>query len=241
MEKNSQTSYAENIAYLRDVLGVRYLNFPDKVAPEISVTPLAETAATMSTSRNSAPSPLKNLRKVAETCTLCKLSKTRQNVVFGDGDHGAEIMFVGEGPGEQDDVLGMPFQGPGGELLGKMIIAMNLERSKVYLTNLVKCRPPLDRDPASSEITQCVSNYLNHQIEMVNPKVIVALGEIAAQNLFQSAEKLRVLRTKSHEANGRKIFATFHPLELLKNPQQKKQVWEDLQNVMGALGLKKTR
>lgn len=217
----------ENFAYLREVLGVKYLPLVS-VQGEVREEPLAAPLL--------ANSPLEALAKSIDGCQKCALHQGRKNIVFGSGDPGARLMFVGEGPGEQEDIKGLPFVGPAGQLLTKMIGAMGLSRDEVYIANVVKCRPPMNRNPQPEEIATC-SPYLKKQIEFINPEIIVALGTFAAQCLLQTSEKISRLRGSVHAYDGRKLIATFHPSYLLRNPSEKKAAWVDLQLVMKELGI----
>lgn len=184
------------------------------------------------------------LQSLAHDCKSCKLAPTRTNVVFGAGNPKAEIMFVGEGPGAEEDAQGLPFVGRSGQLLTKMIEAMGIKRSDVFIANVVKCRPPMNRNPEPDEIAEC-SPFLRRQVELVGPKVIVALGTFAAQLVLETEEPIGQLRGKFHfnpslkNRSGQKvkIMPTYHPAFCLRNPHMKKPVWEDLQVVMRDLGL----
>jgi len=169
-------------------------------------------------------------------CTRCKLHKTRNKIVFGDGSAKAELVFVGEGPGHDEDVQGLPFVGRAGKLLTQMIEAMGLQRKDVYICNVVKCRPPENRLPEKDEVTPC-SPFLLRQLDAINPKVIVALGACAAQTLLETTRGISQFRGQWLEFRGRKLMATYHPAYLLRNPSAKSEVWKDLQKVMAVLGL----
>jgi uracil-DNA glycosylase len=169
-------------------------------------------------------------------CTRCKLHKTRNKIVFGDGNPKAELVFVGEGPGHDEDVQGLPFVGRAGKLLTQMIEAMGLQRKDVYICNVVKCRPPENRLPEKDEITTC-SPFLLRQLDAINPKVIVCLGACATQTLLETNRGISNFRGQWLEFRGRKLMATYHPAYLLRNPSAKSEVWKDLQKVMAALGL----
>jgi DNA polymerase len=171
-------------------------------------------------------------------CTRCALAFAGRNkIVFADGDPNAELMFIGEGPGADEDAQGLPFVGRAGQLLNNMITAMGLSRSQVYIANIVKCRPPSNRVPEFSEVMTC-SPFLLRQIDVVRPKVIVALGATAATYLLGRKAALGILRGKWHECRGAKLAVTYHPAFLLRDPRQKKETWKDLQMVMAELGLK---
>ncbi len=169
-------------------------------------------------------------------CTRCKLHKTRNKIVFGDGSPKAELVFVGEGPGHDEDVQGLPFVGRAGKLLTQMIEAMGLQRKDVYICNVVKCRPPENRLPEKDEVTPC-SPFLLRQLDAINPKVIVALGACSAQTLLETTRGISQFRGQWLEFRGRKLMATYHPAYLLRNPSAKSEVWKDLQKVMAVLGL----
>jgi len=169
-------------------------------------------------------------------CTRCKLHKGRNKIVFGDGNPKAELMFVGEGPGHDEDVQGLPFVGRAGKLLTQMIEAMGLQRKDVYICNVVKCRPPENRAPERDEVTTC-SPFLLRQIDTIAPKVIVCLGSVAAQTLLETNRGISQFRGQWLEFRGRKLLATYHPAYLLRNPSAKGEVWKDLQKAMSALGL----
>jgi uracil-DNA glycosylase len=169
-------------------------------------------------------------------CTRCKLHKTRNKIVFGDGNPKAELVFVGEGPGHDEDMQGLPFVGRAGKLLTQMIEAMGLQRKDVYICNVVKCRPPENRAPEKDEVAEC-SPFLLRQIDAIAPKVIVCLGSTAAQTILETNLGISHFRGQWLEFRGRKLMATYHPAYLLRNPNAKGEVWKDLQKVMAVLGL----
>lgn len=169
-------------------------------------------------------------------CRRCKLHKGRTKLVFGDGSPTAQLVFVGEGPGADEDIQGLPFVGRAGKLLTQMIEAMGLQRKDVYICNVVKCRPPENRTPEPDEVQTC-SPYLLRQIDVINPKVIVCLGAVAAKTLLQTNRGVSQYRGEWQEWRGRKLMATYHPAYLLRNPPAKADVWKDLQKVMAELGL----
>jgi DNA polymerase len=169
-------------------------------------------------------------------CTRCKLHKTRHSIVFGDGNPKAELVFVGEGPGADEDAQGLPFVGRAGKLLTQMIEAMGLQRKDVYICNVVKCRPPENRQPEEDEVSTC-SPFLFRQIDVIAPKVIVCLGAVAAKTLLETNRGISQFRGQWLEFRGRKLLATYHPAYLLRNPNAKGEVWKDLQKVMAVLGL----
>jgi uracil-DNA glycosylase len=174
---------------------------------------------------------------IGPNCTRCKLHKARTNIVFGVGNPKAELMFVGEGPGADEDAQGEPFVGRAGKLLTQMIEqGMGLKRSDVYIANVVKCRPPENRLPEKDEIATC-SPYLLRQIDVIKPKVIVCLGSCSAQTLLQTNQGISKFRGEWFDFHGAKLMATYHPAYLLRNPPAKADVWKDLQKVMALLGL----
>jgi uracil-DNA glycosylase len=171
-------------------------------------------------------------------CTRCPLAYAgRHKIVFADGDPNAALMFVGEGPGADEDAQGLPFVGKAGQLLNNMISAMGLKREEVYIANIVKCRPPGNRTPEFAEASMC-SQFLVKQIDIVRPKVIVALGATAATYLLGVRQSLSSLRGRWHSTRGAKLVVTYHPAFLLRDPRQKGEAWKDLQMVMAEMGLK---
>ena len=169
-------------------------------------------------------------------CTRCKLHRKRTNIVFGVGNPHADLVFVGEGPGHDEDLQGIPFVGRAGQLLTQMINAMGLSREEVYIANVVKCRPPENRTPEKDEIATCMPFLLRHLNE-VNAKVIVCLGSVAAQALLNTNKGISHFRGQWFDFRGAKLMATYHPAYLLRNPPAKPDVWADLKKVMAFLGL----
>jgi len=169
-------------------------------------------------------------------CTRCKLHRGRTKLVFGDGNSKADLVFVGEGPGRDEDAQGLPFVGRAGKLLTQMIEAMGLQRKDVYICNVVKCRPPENRTPEKDEVETC-SPFLLRQLDAIAPKVIVCLGSVAAQSLLQTNRGISHFRGEWRDFRGGKLLATYHPAYLLRNPSAKGEVWKDLQKVMAVLGL----
>jgi uracil-DNA glycosylase len=180
---------------------------------------------------------LRVIREEIGDCTRCALHKGRNKLVFGDGSPNARLMFVGEGPGADEDAQGLPFVGKAGQLLNNMIAAMGLKREEVYIANVVKCRPPQNRTPEPDEANTC-SPFLFQQIDAIRPEVIVALGATAATYLLGQRQPLAGLRGRVHSWRGSKLIVTYHPAFLLRDPRQKKEAWADLQIAMSELGLK---
>jgi DNA polymerase len=200
---------------------------PFPVVPAISpAVPAAERAAAMQV-----------IREELGECTRCALHTGRNKLVFGDGPPTARLMFVGEGPGADEDAQGLPFVGKAGQLLNNMIAAMGLKREEVYIANVVKCRPPNNRVPEPEEGATC-SPFLFRQIDVVRPELLVALGATAATWLLGTRQPLAGLRGRVHTMRGTRLVVTYHPAYLLRDPRQKKEAWADLQIVMKELGLK---
>ena len=183
---------------------------------------------------------LLKIREDIGDCTRCKLHKGRNKIVFGDGNPKAELVFIGEGPGADENAQGLPFVGRAGKLLTQMIEAMGLQRRDVYICNVVKCRPPENRAPEPDEVTTC-SPYLVRQIDVIKPKMIVCLGAVAAKTLLETTRGISQFRGQWLEWRGHKLMATYHPAYLLRNPSAKGEVWKDLQKVMAELGLQPTK
>jgi DNA polymerase len=169
-------------------------------------------------------------------CHRCKLASGRKNIVFGAGDSRSRLVFVGEGPGHDEDVQGQPFVGAAGRLLTKIIQAIGLSRQSVYICNIIKCRPPGNRNPQPDEIAAC-SPFLKRQLATIAPEFICALGSFAAQTLLQTATPISRLRGRFYDLNGARLLPTYHPAYLLRNPEKKRAVWEDMQLLMTAMGL----
>jgi len=180
---------------------------------------------------------LQLIRDEIGDCTRCALHSGRNKLVFGDGSPAARLMFVGEGPGADEDAQGLPFVGKAGQLLNNMIVAMGLKREEVYIANVVKCRPPGNRTPEPDEANTC-SPFLFRQIDVVRPQVLVALGATAATYLLGQRQPLAGLRGRVHAFRGMQLIVTYHPAYLLRDPRQKKEAWADLQIAMRELGLK---
>ena len=183
---------------------------------------------------------LERIRADIGDCTRCRLHRRRTNIVFGVGNPKADLVFVGEGPGHDEDVQGIPFVGRAGQLLTQIIEAMGLRREDVYICNVIKCRPPENRLPEKDEIATC-SPFLLRQIAVIAPKVIACLGNIAAQTLLGTNKSISHFRGQWFDYRGSRLIATYHPAYLLRNPAAKGDVWNDLKKVMGVLGLKPKR
>jgi uracil-DNA glycosylase family 4 len=181
--------------------------------------------------RETRPLPtLDAIRSEIGDCARCRLHEERQSVVFGEGNPDAGLVFVGEAPGREEDLRGKPFVGQAGELLTRIIEAIDLTRAEVYITNVVKCRPPQNRNPQPDEIRTCLP-FLRKQLEAIKPRIICALGTVAAQTLLETEERISILRGQFYPFQGTQLMPTYHPAFLLRNPQFKRAVWEDMKMV----------
>ena len=227
--------------YRREVVSPAAVQFEDS-PPIEEVAELTSSApvklAKAETGVSDRAQALRIIRDDLGDCTRCVLHKQgRKQIVFGVGNPNAELMFIGEGPGADEDEQGEPFVGRAGQLLNKMIEAMGLRREQVYIANVVKCRPPANRTPEKEECDIC-SPFLLRQIDVIQPKAIVALGAVAARTLLQLNEPMVKLRGRFYDFRGSRLAVTYHPAYLLRDPRQKVETWKDLQMVMGYLGLK---
>jgi len=179
---------------------------------------------------SSSPLTLEDVREELGDCRRCKLHSTRTNIVFGAGNPRAKLVFVGEGPGRDEDLQGQPFVGLAGQLLTKIIQAIQLTREEVYIANIIKCRPPGNRNPEPDEIKSC-EPFLRKQLAAIRPRVICALGTFAARTLLQTEEKISLLRGRFHPYQGVLLMPTYHPAFLLRNPNSKRDVWEDMKKI----------
>jgi uracil-DNA glycosylase family 4 len=229
--RNLSPRLAEVLDYLNE-LGYRDLYLGDAGAATVSGSDASEELP--------GPDPHARARRLAEVetvaggCTECRLAEGRRSVVFGSGNPDADLMFIGEGPGAEEDRQGLPFVGRAGELLTRIIGAIELTRDQVYIANIVKCRPPGNRDPKPDEVTACFP-YLRQQIDLIRPKVIVALGRVAAQTLLGNDFPLNRLRGQWFRVEGVPTRVTYHPAALLRNPGLKRPTWEDMQKIRDRL------
>ena len=183
-----------------------------------------------------APAELPAVRAELGDCRRCKLHPYRTQIVFGTGNPQAKLVFIGEAPGRDEDLQGEPFVGQAGQLLTKIIQAIQLRREEVYIANIIKCRPPENRNPEPDEIAAC-EPFLIQQLQVIRPKLICALGTFAAQTLLKTEEKISSLRGKFHEYQGIPLMPTYHPAFLLRNPNRKRDVWEDMKKIKGEYDL----
>ena len=208
----------------------------------IEILPVSGTKTTTLPSNTSSLTidvqTLEEIRRELGDCRRCKLHRTRRTLVFGEGNREATLMFVGEGPGYDEDVQGKPFVGKAGQLLTKIIQSIHLQREEVYITNIIKCRPPQNRNPEPDEI-ECCQPFLLKQIRAIRPKIICALGTFAAQTLLKTDAKITVLRGKFYDLPGTKVLPTYHPAYLLRNPERKREVWEDMKKISEFMAEKK--
>ena len=224
-----EESLLHELALLRD-LGYTHLDLTrPAVAPEPG-SGITEAAFESSEDEWAA------LSRSAHDCTACRLAGTRINVVFGVGNPSADLMFVGEAPGRDEDLQGEPFVGRAGQLLTDIIKAMKLTRDDVYIANVIKCRPPENRNPEPDELEQC-RPFIRRQVELIRPKVIVTLGKFGLQSLTGRAYSISSVRGQWLEYEGIRLMPTFHPAYLLRTPSAKKEVWADMKKVMAELGI----
>jgi DNA polymerase len=210
---------------------------PPKAAMPVSVLSVVNAPSMFEVLDRIEGDTLERIREDLGECTRCRLHKTRNKIVYGSGNSRAELVFVGEGPGHDEDMQGLPFVGRAGKLLTQMIEAMGLTRDQVYICNVVKCRPPENRKPEEDESATC-SPFLYRQIDVIAPKAIVCLGLTAAQSLLKTKDPISRFRGEWFDYRNTKLMATYHPAYLLRNPPAKADVWKDLQKVMAHLGLK---
>jgi DNA polymerase len=173
---------------------------------------------------------LADVREELGDCKRCKLHRTRRTIVFGEGNEKASLMLIGEAPGYDEDVQGRPFVGKAGQLLTKILQSINLPREEVFITNIVKCRPPQNRNPEPDEIRSC-NPFLVKQVAAIQPKTICALGSFSAQTLLKTDTKITALRGRLYDLEGIKVVPTYHPAFLLRNPERKREVWEDMKKI----------
>jgi uracil-DNA glycosylase family 4 len=227
-----QTSQAEPVSALPETPAI----VPVAAAPVAEVLPILHEASLREKSERIEGDTLEVIREHLGECTRCRLHKTRNKIVFGAGNPHAQLVFVGEAPGHDEDMQGLPFVGRAGKLLTQMIEAMGLQRDDVYIANVVKCRPPENRKPEDDEVDIC-SPYLHRQLDVIGPKAVVCLGAVAAQTLLKTKDPISKFRGTWSDFRNTKVMATYHPAYLLRNPAAKREVWMDLQKVMAYLNL----
>jgi DNA polymerase len=205
----------QQLEFFRDI-GVQALDLD-------AATPVARVGDTLG-----------GIRSDIGDCQRCKLAPMRNTIVFGSGNPDAEIVFVGEAPGYEEDQQGLPFVGAAGQLLTKIIESIGVRREDAYICNILKCRPPENRNPEPDEVLAC-SPFLKRQIASIRPKIVCCLGKFAAQTLLQSAAPISRLRGQFHDVDGYRVIATFHPAYLLRSPEKKREVWEDMKQIRAEL------
>jgi uracil-DNA glycosylase len=240
LDPQTKKHLAARVKYYKEMGIHDFYRQPIDPSVEPALQPVPETTSKipppLPTVISDKPSALKVIREDIGDCTRCRLHKGRTNLVFGVGNVNADLMFVGEGPGADEDAQGEPFVGRAGQLLNNMISAMGIKREDVYIANVVKCRPPSNRTPEKDECDTC-SPFLMRQIDVIKPKAIVALGAVAAKNLLAVNDSMANLRGRWYDFRDSKLLVTYHPAYLLRDPRQKKEAWKDLQMVMKYLGL----
>jgi uracil-DNA glycosylase len=236
MGKRPIESAAKNAPAVLSARQPAVASAPSKIAPPVSVLPIMNAQSLFEATERVEGDTLERIREDLGECTRCNLHKQRNKIVFGAGNARAELVFVGEGPGHDEDMQGLPFVGRAGKLLTQMIEAMGLERDQVYICNVVKCRPPENRKPEDGEVATC-SPYLYRQLDAIAPKAIVCLGATAAQELLKTKDPISRFRGEWFDYRNTRLLATYHPAYLLRNPAAKGEVWKDLQKVMAHLGL----
>lgn len=202
---------------------------------EVAETPVAEVVTSSTKVQQAVPEAntradtelWKILQTEVAACRQCELHQSRSQTVFGAGHLDAELLIIGEAPGEEEDAQGQPFVGPAGELLDAMLRAIGLQREQVYITNILKCRPPQNRPPQRDEVMHC-AGYLQRQIELLRPRVILAMGKVAAQNLLVTNNTVTALRESQHDYHGIPLLVSYHPAYLLRKPSEKRKSWQDL-------------
>lgn len=215
----------ERLRFYRSITGVGLVKRTEEESPRPAAAP-ASTEAAAGFARHERET-LEAIRQDLGECMRCALHAGRTHIVFGVGDPSADLMFIGEGPGSEEDRQGLPFVGPAGQLLTKIIHAIDLTREEVYIANVVKCRPPRNRDPEPEEVEAC-RPFLERQVDAVRPKVVCALGRVAALNLLRTDEGITRIRGRIYPFRGAKLVPTYHPAFLLRNPAKKRECWEDM-------------
>lgn len=219
-------SLTQTQEYYLQTMGVDVYWSKDRIIADPVVIPVVETEFEETEA-------WEDLRKRVSSCQQCELHRGRKQTVFGVGDHNADWLIIGEAPGAEEDKQGEPFVGRAGKLLNSMLLACGLQREQVFIANILKCRPPNNRDPHAQEVAAC-SAYLRQQIDLIQPKIILAVGRIAAQNLLQTETPIGKMRGQQYEYadTGIPVVVTYHPAYLLRSPREKRKAWQDLQMAM---------
>ncbi len=223
----------QQLEFLRDI-GIGRVEMCQPEPDVVEVVEVVEVAGGEASAPLGSPDTLDSVRADLGDCQRCKLAPTRTHIVFGSGNPNAELVFVGEAPGFDEDEQGLPFVGVAGQLLTKIIESTGVKREETYICNILKCRPPQNRNPEPDEVLQC-SPFLRRQLEAIRPKVVCCLGKFAAQNLLKSTDSITRLRGQFHDIDGMRVIATFHPAYLLRSPEKKREVWEDMKAIRAEL------
>jgi uracil-DNA glycosylase len=227
---------ADQLQFFRDI-GVDSLSLLKEQAADPTANPVGAPQTEISKEPNSILNDmmtLDSIRAEIGDCQRCKLAPKRTNIVFGSGNPDAELVFVGEAPGFDEDQQGLPFVGRAGQLLTKIIESIDLKREDVYICNVLKCRPPENRNPESDEVAAC-NPFMKKQLAAIRPKVVCCLGTFAAQTVLQTVAPISKLRGKFYDMDGMRVIATFHPAYLLRSPDKKREVWEDMKQIRAEL------
>jgi DNA polymerase len=219
----------QQLEFFRDI-GVETIS----LAPTSFATPVVTSVVAPVSPSVPGPETLEAIRADIGDCQRCKLAPTRTTIVFGSGNPNADIIFVGEAPGFEEDQQGLPFVGEAGRLLTKIIESTGIKREDAYICNILKCRPPNNRNPEPDEVLAC-SPFLKRQIAAIQPKIVCCLGKFAAQTMLQSGAPISKLRGEFHDIDGMRVIATFHPAYLLRSPEKKREVWEDMKQIRAEL------
>jgi DNA polymerase len=222
MDQNMIEVIKDLQTYLEYLKGIGITSLPISVMPSENIIRLKTPTLSL-------------VRKELGDCRRCQLHRTRKTIVFGEGNEKSTLMFIGEGPGYDEDVQGRPFVGKAGQLLTKILQSIHLPREEVYITNIIKCRPPQNRNPEPDEIQSC-HPFLLKQIRVIRPKIICTLGTFSTQTLLKTEAKITALRGKFYDLEGIKVIPTYHPAFLLRNPERKREVWGDMKKIAELLG-----
>lgn len=220
----------QQLEFFRDI-GVESVRIANEIATDIQAS---ELSVSIPPASDSGSETLDAIRSDIGDCQRCKLAPTRTTIVFGSGNPNADIVFVGEAPGYEEDQQGLPFVGEAGRLLTKIIESTGIKREDAYICNILKCRPPGNRNPEPDEVFVC-SPFLKRQIAAIRPKIVCCLGKFAAQTLLQNQAPISRLRGEFHDIDGMRVIATFHPAYLLRSPEKKREVWEDMKQIRAEL------
>jgi DNA polymerase len=223
----------DQLQFFRDI-GIESISVQPVRRADVHISRHESREAPGETSQENDLTTLETIRTELGDCQRCKLAPKRTNIVFGSGNPNAELVFVGEAPGSDEDQQGLPFVGRAGQLLTKIIESINLKREDVYICNVLKCRPPENRNPEPDEVAAC-NPFMKKQLAAIRPKVVCCLGTFAAQTVLQTQAPISKLRGKFFDIDGIRVIATFHPAYLLRSPDKKREVWEDMKQIRAEL------